>query len=106
MNGIDQELIKAATESNLLEVCRRFTVGADVNAKDSIFDTTPLHEVSLKGHLQVFQALREHVGDIDAKDIYHDTPLHNAALMGHTFASTIAMAQLLVSSTNTRVEEY
>jgi ankyrin repeat protein len=81
-NWIVQELIDAAGENNLSEVGRLLSVGADVNAKDNE-GWTPLHMASYNGHVQVFQALREHGADIEAKTNRRSTPLHLAAMDGH-----------------------
>jgi ankyrin repeat protein len=91
MNAVDRELIDAAEESNLSEVERLLSVGANVNATS---DTgwMPLHWACLKGHLQVFQALRGHGANIEAKGIqgnievttrFGNTPLHFACHSGH-----------------------
>jgi ankyrin repeat protein len=82
MNRIDEELFEATCESNLPEVRRLVSVGADVNAKGD-GNWTPLHEASLKGHLQVAIELIGHGADIEAKDIQGDTPLHFACYAGH-----------------------
>jgi ankyrin repeat protein len=82
MNSIEQELIEAAKENNLSEIERLLSVGADVNATDTV-GFTPLHWASLDGHLQVFKELLEHGADIEAKDNYGLTPLHYACYNGH-----------------------
>jgi ankyrin repeat protein len=83
MNTVDQELIEAVKENNLPELERLLSVGADVNVKDNREDFTPLHWASMKGHLQVFQTLREHGADVEANDIWVKTPLHWACFNGH-----------------------
>jgi ankyrin repeat protein len=91
MNSIDRELIAAANENNLPEVERLLSVGADVNAKDHYGDT-PLHMACYRGHVQVFQALREHGADIELKNNYGRTPLHCACRLGHLAVVTELLA--------------
>jgi ankyrin repeat protein len=64
MNSIDRETAK---ESNLPEVRRLLSVGADVNAKGS-GDWTPLHWACYNVHLQVVKKLLDHGADMNAKD--------------------------------------
>jgi ankyrin repeat protein len=82
---IDQELIVAVREGNqnLPEVRRLLRAGADVNAKDIYNGFTPLHYAADSGHVQVFQALREHGADIEATSVTGSTPLHFACDKGH-----------------------
>jgi ankyrin repeat protein len=82
MNRIDQELILAAAENNLPEVCRHLSVGADVNAKNSHGDT-PLHKASYEGNVQVVKELREHGANTEVKDCNGRTPLHLTCYWGH-----------------------
>jgi ankyrin repeat protein len=82
MNSIDRELIAAANENNLPEVERLLSVGADVHAKGYGGDTL-LHMACYSGHVQVFQALREHGADIEATNNRGFTPLHDACTMCH-----------------------
>jgi ankyrin repeat protein len=82
MNAVDRELITAAGESNLPEIERLLSVGADINAEDC-YGWTPLHMACYNGHVQVFQALREHGADIEAKSNGDWTPLHYACSFGH-----------------------
>jgi ankyrin repeat protein len=85
MNSIDQELIMAAFENNVPEVSRLLSIGADVNAKDSWHDKTPLHwaSASYKGNGAAVQALLARGANIGAKDDEGDTPLHAASCNGH-----------------------
>jgi ankyrin repeat protein len=82
MIGMNQELSAASRESNLLEVERFLSDGADINAKDHN-GWTPLHDASCNGHVQVVTELVEHGADIEATTIYGKTPLHLACRHGH-----------------------
>jgi ankyrin repeat protein len=85
MNSIDEELIEAAKESNLLEVRRLLSIGADVNAKDDNGET-PLQWASVRGHSHVVKALLENGADIEVKSSFGETPLHFACYNGHSAA--------------------
>jgi ankyrin repeat protein len=98
MNSIDEELIEAAKENNLLEVRRLLSNGADVNAKKN-YGATPLHWASNKGHVQVFKELVEHGADVDAKDNEESTPLHCACANGR-----VAVVNELLSPTDSNGE--
>jgi ankyrin repeat protein len=78
MNRIDQELREAVEENSLTEVCRLLSLGADVNAKDNFFGSTPLHVACRKGHVQVVKEILDHGGGIDTRDGHGWTPLHFA----------------------------
>jgi ankyrin repeat protein len=82
MNRIDQELLEASEESNLPEVSRLLSIGADVNVKDSN-GATPLIRASKNDHVQVVIELLDHGADIEAKDGVGDAPLHWACAHGH-----------------------
>jgi ankyrin repeat protein len=91
MNRIDLELFLKARDNNVPEVRRLLSVGADVKVKDHE-GFTPLHWAIYYGHVQVFQALREHGADIEAKDNHGWTPLHIATMNDH-----LATVKALVS---------
>jgi ankyrin repeat protein len=81
-SSVDEELIEAADENNVSEVLRLLRAGADVNVKNQ-HGWTPLHWAGIKGHVQVFQALREHGADIEVKSPSGKTPLHFACSYGN-----------------------
>jgi ankyrin repeat protein len=83
MNGIDKELIEAASENNAPEVRRLLTAGADIEAKTTRIGRAPLHWASLKGHVKVVNELLEHGADTESTTIPGWKPLHYAALKGH-----------------------
>jgi ankyrin repeat protein len=64
-----------AKDNTLAEV-RRFSVGADANAKDDDFGSTALRVACMKGHLQVAIKLLENGADIDAKNVGSATILY------------------------------
>jgi ankyrin repeat protein len=82
MNRIDGELLVAARESNLPEVSRLLSVGADVNVKDR-YGFAPLSWASKHGHVQLVKELVDHGADTEAKDNQGDTPLHDASGRGY-----------------------
>jgi ankyrin repeat protein len=114
MNIIDRELIDAARENNLPEVCRLVSVGADIESID-IYGHTSLHWASRKGHLQVFNKLVEHGADIDAKDNDGVTPLHEACwndrlavvieLLGHDSSSPTILGKRKRRGANTEARD-
>jgi ankyrin repeat protein len=65
MNSIDQELIVAARENNLPEVCRLLSAGAGMNAHGT-FDWTPLHWAYYYGNVQVLKELLKHGVGVNA----------------------------------------
>jgi ankyrin repeat protein len=94
-NSIDEELIEAAGENNLLEVERLLSVGADIEAKDR-YGWTSLYEAISMGHVQVVKVLQEHGADIETKDNDGRTPLHLSCSDGHL----AVVNELLIPSDN------
>jgi ankyrin repeat protein len=78
---IDQELIDAAADNNVLDVRRLVKAGANIEAK-SYFGSndTPLIMASTKGHVQVVKELLEHGADTDARNGHSETALQNAVI--------------------------
>ena len=64
--------------------------GEDVNAKGDN-GSTPLHQASLKGNLEMVKLLIEHGADMNVKNNYGKTPLHWASFKGH-----LEITQLLI----------
>jgi ankyrin repeat protein len=84
MNGLDQELLRAATANNVPEVRRLLSVGADVNAWDADDDDdTALHKASYFGHVQAIKELLDHGADIERTNKDGRTQLHWASGRGH-----------------------
>jgi ankyrin repeat protein len=79
MNRIDQDLIEASGDNNVLEARQLLRSGADVEAKDND-GFTPLHRATRNGHVQVSKELVEHGADIEAKDKNSYTPLQWACI--------------------------
>jgi len=57
--------------------------GADVNAKESVYDATPLHIAALYGHADVARLLLEHGANPSIRDKDGGTPLDVAREEGH-----------------------
>jgi ankyrin repeat protein len=90
MDRIDRELFEAARENNVPEVCRLLKAGADIEAKDILYGSTPLHWANYKGHVQVVKELLDHGANTEAEGFDGDTPLHCACWYGH-FAIVIGL---------------
>ena len=59
-------------------------LNADVNGKDNIFGSTPLHYGAENGHADVVRVLgKELNADVNSKDNHGSTPLHEGATNGH-----------------------
>ena len=57
--------------------------GADVAARDKLYDRTPLHWAAWNGHTEVVDLLIRRRADVSAPDKYNGTSLHVAAERGH-----------------------
>jgi ankyrin repeat protein len=81
--SIDQELFEAAGENiSLPEARRLLRAGADIEAKDNLYGSTPLIIASRWGHVLVVKEFLEYGADIEAEDINGKTPLDSAASVG------------------------
>ncbi|CAL4070245.1 unnamed protein product [Meganyctiphanes norvegica] len=60
--------------------------GADVNAKDSIIGTLPIHFAAFNGSVQIMEMLHARGSPIDPSSNNGQTPLHCAASCGHKSA--------------------
>lgn len=54
-------------------------MGAEIEARDTATQATPLREAARAGHPQTAETLLHHGAELEARDIYNATPLHNAA---------------------------
>jgi ankyrin repeat protein len=79
---LDDELLEAAENGDLIKVQTLLENGANPNAKDNA-GRTPLHIAALWGRVEIVKLLLERDVNPNAKDNYGDTPLHIAALWGH-----------------------
>jgi len=66
--------------------------GAQINNKQGLFESTPLHEAARTGSTDLVQLLLDNGADVNAQDEDGGTPLHCAAWNGH-----IGIAQLLLT---------
>jgi cytohesin len=73
----------AAKKGNLEAVKKHLADGADVNAKDDAFGTTPLHRAAYYGHKEIVVLLIAAETDVNPKNVLGTTPLHQAAARGH-----------------------
>ena len=60
-----------AIMSNLLDAC------------GDEFQSTPLHDACINGHMEVAMALVDRGADVDARDVYQRTPLDAACNKGN-----------------------
>jgi len=73
----------AASKGQVDEVCKVFTLGADVRSSDEK-GRTALHLAAYHGHTETVKALVGLGADVCALDENARTPLHLAAINGHT----------------------
>ena len=74
-NVLDRKLLSKAKEGNLKEVINLVKAGANIEAKDSLYGRTPLHNI---WSAEVAKALIEKGANIEAKYDNGRTPLHDA----------------------------
>ena len=87
---LDDKLISAARDGDILSVRVLIENGADVNAKDELGKTV-LHLATREGHVEIVKILIEKGADVDVKDNERYTALHWATLDGH-----IEIAKILI----------
>ena len=83
----------AAKKGNLEAVKKHLADGADVNAKDDKFGTTPLYKAAYYGHKEIVVLLIAAETDVNPKNVLGTTPLHSAAAWGHK-----EIAELLIGA--------
>ncbi|MBB3327061.1 ankyrin repeat domain-containing protein [Microlunatus antarcticus] len=80
--NLDESLIAAATDNDVLRARTLIRRGADVNAQDDSQQSAYLIAAS-EGHLELLNLTLEHGADVDAKDSFNGTGLIRAADRGH-----------------------
>ncbi len=75
----DISIHQSATEGNIEVVKQHLAAGVDVNAKNKIYESTPLHGAAVNGHKEIAELLIAKGADVNAKNDLGDTPLHMAA---------------------------
>ena len=79
----DQALFRAVHEGRAEEILRLIDEGADVNARDAAFWSTPLHAAARDGDTAIAGLLIDKGADVDAMDGNGHSPLCLAAALGH-----------------------
>jgi len=86
-NIFKETLRKACRKGDIEAVKQYLAAGANVNAKEGFFGTTPLHLATRKGHTEIVELLITAGADVNARTAFfitcEETPLHNAAYEGH-----------------------
>ena len=65
----------AASAGHIEAVKQHLAAGTDVNAKDSVVETTPLFSATARGSKEIVELLIAEGADVNAKDVDGDTPL-------------------------------
>lgn len=85
----DQALFRAVHEGRAEEILRLIDEGADVNARDAAFWSTPLHAAARDGDTAIAGLLIDKGADVDAMDGNGHSPLCLAAALGHAEAARL-----------------
>lgn len=80
--AVIEDLLRYAASGDLNSVKKIITTTVTVNAHDSVFNATALHNAAAQGHLNIVQWLVSQGADIDAYDVNDSTPLIWAAYHG------------------------
>ena len=64
----DGALIQAAKDGDIEAVKQHLAAGANVNAKEGVFGTTPLHPAAANDHKELAELLIEKGANVNAKD--------------------------------------
>ena len=74
-NIFKETLHKACKKGDIEAVKQHLASGADVNAKDGLYGTTPLHHAAYEDHKEVAELLIDKGSDVNAGDKRGRTPL-------------------------------
>ena len=66
--GPSVDIWTAADEGNIKAVKQHLAAGANVNAKEGVFGTTPLHPAAANDHKELAELLIEKGANVNAKD--------------------------------------
>ncbi|NIP13689.1 MAG: TonB family protein, partial [Pseudomonas stutzeri] len=77
-------LMAAAGEGHADTIRTLLAAGADVNAKENVYEVTALMVAAQKGHVAAVEVLLEAGADVNAEAKGGETPLMAAAINGHT----------------------
>jgi ankyrin repeat protein len=92
MADLNEQLLNAAEQGNLVKVQQSLDRGANVNYI-GYFNRGPLHFAASNGRLPVVQYLIQAGANINAHDLFGYTPLHYAVMSGH-----LPVAQYLIQA--------
>ena len=71
-NIFKETLCKACRKGDIEAVKQYLAAGANVNAKEGFFGTTPLHLATRKGHTEIVELLITAGADVNARDKVKD----------------------------------
>ena len=89
----DISIHQAAYDGNIEAVKQHLAAAADVNAKGSYKNGTPLGFAAFNGHKEIVELLIVKGADVNAKSDDNWTPLHNASSKGHKEIAELLIAE-------------